>query len=94
LTAIEIKAPTKVRYSPLTRLIAMVVGSMVGAGIFPLPRNFAQATGAYGALVAWAIAGTGMLMPAFSPIELVIFVIAVAGFSSVIAALATGAITI
>jgi arginine:ornithine antiporter/lysine permease len=49
----------------LTTLIAMVVGSMVGAGIFSLPRNFALATGVYGALVAWAIAGTGMLMLAF-----------------------------
>jgi len=43
-------------------LAAMVVGSMVGAGVFSLPRNFAQATGVYGALIAWAIAGTGMLM--------------------------------
>jgi arginine:ornithine antiporter/lysine permease len=65
VTAIETKAPTEVRKFPLTTLIAMVVGSMVGAGIFSLPRNFALATGVYGALVAWAIAGTGMLMLAF-----------------------------
>src|SRR6478735_5344078 len=50
---------------PLMTLAAMVVGSMVGAGVFSLPRNFAQATGGLGALVAWAIAGTGMLMLAF-----------------------------
>ena len=50
---------------PLLTLSAMVVGSMVGAGVFSLPRNFAQATGVLGALVAWAIAGTGMLMLAF-----------------------------
>ncbi|MBW8481397.1 basic amino acid/polyamine antiporter [Actinomadura sp. PM05-2] len=43
----------------------MVVGSMVGAGVFSLPRNFAQATGVFGAIVAWAIAGFGMLMLAF-----------------------------
>src|SRR5215813_7705096 len=43
----------------------MVVGSMVGAGVFSLPRNFALATGVFGALIAWAIAGTGMLMLAF-----------------------------
>jgi arginine:ornithine antiporter/lysine permease len=43
-------------------LMAMVVGSMVGAGIFSLPRTFAGATGPIGALVAWAIAGTGMYM--------------------------------
>ena len=50
---------------PLMTLAAMVVGSMVGAGVFSLPRNFAQATGVFGALVAWAIAGLGMLMLAF-----------------------------
>lgn len=50
---------------PLMTLAAMVVGSMVGAGVFSLPRNFAQATGVYGALIAWGIAGTGMLMLAF-----------------------------
>jgi arginine:ornithine antiporter / lysine permease len=43
-------------------LTAMVVGSMVGAGIFSLPRTFASATGPIGALIAWAIAGTGMYM--------------------------------
>ncbi len=43
-------------------LAAMVVGSMVGAGVFNLPGRFATATGVVGALVAWGIAGTGMLM--------------------------------
>ena len=65
MTTVETKAPTEVRKFPLTTLIAMVVGSMVGAGIFSLPRNFALATGVYGALIAWAVAGTGMLMLAF-----------------------------
>ena len=41
-------------------LTAMVVGSMVGAGIFSLPRTFAVATGPFGALIAWTIAGIGM----------------------------------
>ncbi len=50
---------------PLTTLTMMVVGGMVGAGVFSIPRNFAQATGVYGALIAWAIAGSGMLMLAF-----------------------------
>jgi len=50
---------------PLRTLTAMVVGGMVGAGVFSIPRNFAQATGVYGALIAWAIAGTGMLMLGF-----------------------------
>lgn len=46
----------------LPTLTGMVVGSMVGAGVFSLPRRFATETGVAGALVAWAIAGTGMLM--------------------------------
>jgi arginine:ornithine antiporter/lysine permease len=46
-------------------LIALVVGSMVGSGIFALPASFGRATGALGAMIAWVIAGTGMLMLAF-----------------------------
>jgi arginine:ornithine antiporter / lysine permease len=56
---------TETRTLPLPALTAMVVGSMVGAGVFSLPRNFAQATGVLGAVVAWLIAGVGMLMLAF-----------------------------
>nr|WP_305000321.1 basic amino acid/polyamine antiporter [Kitasatospora sp. SolWspMP-SS2h] len=43
-------------------LTMLVVGSMVGAGVFSLPSRFAQETGVLGALVSWLIAGTGMLM--------------------------------
>ena len=46
-------------------LTAMVVGSMVGAGIFSLPARFGAATGPFGAIIAWLIAGGGMLMLAF-----------------------------
>jgi arginine:ornithine antiporter / lysine permease len=46
-------------------LTAMVVGGMVGAGVFSLPRRFATETAIPGALIAWAIAGSGMLMLAF-----------------------------
>jgi arginine:ornithine antiporter/lysine permease len=46
-------------------LTGMVVGSMVGAGVFSLPARFGVATGILGSLIAWAIAGTGMLMLAF-----------------------------
>ena len=48
-----------------TALIALVIGSMVGSGIFALPSSFGRATGALGAMIAWVIAGTGMLMLAF-----------------------------
>jgi arginine:ornithine antiporter/lysine permease len=44
----------------LPTLTAMVVGSMIGSGIFMLPRRFGDATGGFGALVAWAVAGGGM----------------------------------
>ena len=46
----------------LFSLTAMVVGSMVGAGIFSLPRTFGIATGPFGAIIAWCIAGGGMYM--------------------------------
>ncbi|MBO1113820.1 basic amino acid/polyamine antiporter [Bordetella petrii] len=44
----------------LMALTGMVVGSMIGAGIFSLPRTFGGATGVVGAIIAWAIAGAGM----------------------------------
>jgi arginine:ornithine antiporter/lysine permease len=57
-------AASKAQFSVWT-LMAMVVGSMVGAGIFSLPQAFGHATGPFGALIAWSIAGNGMLMLAF-----------------------------
>jgi arginine:ornithine antiporter/lysine permease len=62
MTTTETSSVQKLTFFTMT---AMVVGSMVGAGVFSLPRRFAQETGVAGALVAWAIAGTGMLMLAF-----------------------------
>ncbi len=49
----------------LPTLTAMVVGSMIGAGVFLLPHRFGVVTGVFGAIIAWTIAGTGMLMLAF-----------------------------
>ena len=46
----------------LPTLTAMVVGSMVGSGVFLLPRRFGAETGVLGAVLAWSIAGTGMFM--------------------------------
>ncbi|MCK0207720.1 basic amino acid/polyamine antiporter [Starkeya koreensis] len=56
--------PTQQKFAMPT-LTAMVVGSMVGAGIFSLPQTFGRVTGGLGALIAWAIAGGGMLMLAY-----------------------------
>src|SRR6516225_9866349 len=44
----------------LPALTAMVVGSMIGSGIFMLPRRFGGNTGGFGALIAWTVAGGGM----------------------------------
>lgn len=63
--ATETQAPATIAKLSLPTLTTMVVGSMVGAGVFSLPSRFAQETGVAGALIAWAVAGTGMLMLAF-----------------------------
>ena len=44
----------------LVALSALVIGSMVGAGIFSLPRTFGAATGPFGAIIAWCLAAGGM----------------------------------
>ncbi len=62
MTTTETSSTQKLTFVTMT---AMVVGSMVGAGVFSLPRRFAQETGVAGALIAWLIAGAGMLMLAF-----------------------------
>jgi arginine:ornithine antiporter / lysine permease len=49
----------------LRALIALVIGSMTGSSIFVLPSAFGRSTGGLGALIAWCIAGGGILMPAF-----------------------------
>ncbi len=43
-------------------LVALVVGSIVGSGIFGLPQNMAAGAGAGAILIGWAITGVGMLM--------------------------------
>lgn len=46
----------------LAPLIGIVVGSMIGGGIFALPQTIAKSTGPGGALIGWIITGLGMLM--------------------------------
>lgn len=43
-------------------LVALVVGSIIGSGIFGLPQNMAAGAGPGAILVGWAISGIGMLM--------------------------------
>ena len=45
----------------LHKLIALVVGSMLGSGIFALPQGIATTTGTGAALIGWAITFVGML---------------------------------
>lgn len=52
-------APAKLKLAPL---IGIVVGSMIGGGIFALPQIIAAHTGPGGALLGWLITGIGMLM--------------------------------
>jgi len=52
-------APQKLR---LGLLIALVIGSMIGSGIFALPQNMANGAGAGAIIIGWLITGVGMLM--------------------------------
>ena len=49
----------------LGALIALVVGSMIGGGIFSLPQNIAASASAGATLIGWLITGVGMLTLAF-----------------------------
>jgi arginine:ornithine antiporter / lysine permease len=45
----------------LLALTALVVGSMIGGGVFSLPQNMASGASPGAILIAWAITGVGML---------------------------------
>ena len=47
-------------------LVALVVGSIIGSGIFGLPQNMAVGAGAGAIVIGWGITGVGMLMLAFT----------------------------
>ena len=56
------EAPGKLR---LGALVALVVGSMIGGGIFSLPQNMAASADVGAILIGWAITAVGMLTLAF-----------------------------
>ena len=56
------QSPSKLR---LSALIALVVGSMIGGGIFSLPQNMAARADVGAVLIGWAITAVGMLTLAF-----------------------------
>ena len=49
----------------LWTLVALIIGSTVGAGIFSLPQNIASVAGPGAMLIGWLVAGIGMLSVAF-----------------------------
>ena len=55
-------APGKLK---LGALVALVVGSMIGGGIFSLPQNMAASADVGAILIGWAITAVGMLTLAF-----------------------------
>lgn len=56
------EAPGNLR---LGALVALVVGSMIGGGIFSLPQNMAASADVGAVLIGWAITAVGMLTLAF-----------------------------
>jgi arginine:ornithine antiporter / lysine permease len=49
----------------LWSLTALVVGSMIGGGVFSLPQNMAKGASPAAVMIGWAITGVGMLALAF-----------------------------
>jgi arginine:ornithine antiporter/lysine permease len=49
----------------LAPLVALVVGSMIGGGVFSLPQNMAKSASPGAVIIGWLIAGIGMLALAF-----------------------------
>jgi arginine:ornithine antiporter/lysine permease len=49
----------------LASLTALVVGSMIGSGVFSLPQNMASGAGPLAIIIGWAITAVGMLALVF-----------------------------
>lgn len=64
-TRTEKHAPARPVGLGLAALTALVVGSMIGSGIFALPSQMAASAAPGPLLIGWGITGVGMLMLAF-----------------------------
>ncbi|MCL2324555.1 MAG: basic amino acid/polyamine antiporter [Actinomycetia bacterium] len=51
-------------------LVALVVGAMVGTGVFDLPKNMAEGAGGLAIIIAWVITAVGMLALGYSFLNL------------------------
>ncbi len=58
-------APASSTKLKLGSLTALVIGSMVGSGVFSLPQNMAAGSGPLAILIGWAITAVGMLALVF-----------------------------
>jgi hypothetical protein len=56
--------PTSAKLT-LLPLIALVIGSMTGGGVFNLPSDMSKAAAPGAIVIGWLITGIGMLMLAF-----------------------------
>jgi len=61
-TSISTTRETKLRLGVLR---ALVIGSMVGSGVFSLPQNMAAGAGPLAIMIGWAITAVGMLALVF-----------------------------
>ena len=50
----------------LSALTALVLSSMLGAGVFSLPQNMAAVASPAALLIGWGITGAGILLLAFA----------------------------
>lgn len=54
----------------LAALTALVLSSMLGAGVFSLPQNMASVASPSALLIGWAITGAGILLLALAMLVL------------------------
>lgn len=85
----------------LTALTALVLSSMLGAGVFSLPQNMAEVASPAALLIGWSITGIGIIFLAFAMLLLTrlrpdldggIFTYAKEGFGDLLASSLPGAI--
>jgi arginine:ornithine antiporter/lysine permease len=71
MSTLAIDSPAKSEAVPASRklglgaLTAVVIGSMIGSGVFSLPQNMAAGAGPLAILIGWGISGVGILALAF-----------------------------
>src|SRR5258705_13404804 len=63
--AVDVPAQPAEHKLTLVPLIALVVGSMIGGGVFNLPSDMSKGASPGAIILGWVITGIGMLMLAF-----------------------------